>query len=406
MRFPDSYRLLGIFVSLWPTTPATAVVLTPAEAETRAVQTNPDVAAARFRIEEARGKLTGSGRKPNPELQVESTLNTTIKEGSLAFGWVQKFPRAARLQQEKIVSQTLVETAEAEVKVAERQLALQVRGLAVKMLALQEQQALLRKQQANAAELAEFANKRVATGEGSETDAVQFELEAQQIEVESLQLASEQEGVLGDLRSLLAMPPAEPLEISGTLASPHGATAVSPAARPEVLVAERNLLTAEQLVDLEKMRRREDISGGIFAGWQRSEDVPEGFDNNGMIGMRMSIPLPFWNKNEGKIQEVTASAARLATEKQALVQRLAAEAATAQKRMEVLTLLIKQIDKTLLPKATDLESKLAEFYKSGQAPLTDVLRARDKRLQLEKSRLAAVRDYHLVRSALGLDPIR
>ncbi len=400
-----TFRLL---LGLFGTTPLCGLLcaaeLTPAEAAARARKANPDLTAARLRIDEARGRLTGAGRRPNPEMQIESMLNTNASEGSLAVGWVQKFPKASKLRMERQVSQTLVDAAEAEVQAAERQLTIQVRLLAVKLLALHSQQALRAKQEANAKELAEFAAKRVATGEGAETDAAQFELEAQQIAVEALQLATEQESARAELRSLLGMAIAEPLEIRGTLATPVMPSGLPPTAtRPELIAADLNATAAQQGVDLEKMRRRDDASGGLFAGWERSEDAPEGFSHEGMIGVRISIPLPWWNKNEGKIQEATATAARLAAERQALSQRLTQEASSATTQMKMLLHLVTQIDQTLLPKASALEDKLSGFYKSGQTPLTDILRARERRLQLEKSRLNALRDFHLLRASLGLE---
>ena len=46
-----------------------------------------------------------------------------------------------------------------------------------------------------------------------------------------------------------------------------------------------------------------------------------------------------------------------------------------------------------------IEEKLNGFYKQAQpgAQLSDVLRAREKRLALEQARLDALRSYHLAR---------
>ncbi|RYG27775.1 MAG: hypothetical protein EON93_19830, partial [Burkholderiales bacterium] len=48
---------------------AKSLTLTPQQAAEYAVRHNPSLAAARLRIEEARGRLQNSGRLANPELE-------------------------------------------------------------------------------------------------------------------------------------------------------------------------------------------------------------------------------------------------------------------------------------------------------------------------------------------------
>jgi cobalt-zinc-cadmium efflux system outer membrane protein len=268
---------------------------------------------------------------------------------------------------------------------------------------LDAQKALRDKQLANAKELADFATRRAESGEVSGLEAAQFELEANQVAVETLQLEAEKIGVLGELRPLLGLGSEKPFRLIGALASPQpSAPAPSVESRPEYQAAEQNERAAAQGIELEKARRRDDFSAGFFAGAERSEDAPDGLQNDGLIGFRVSIPLPLWNKNEGKIQEASATAARLRQEKEALAVRLTTEAGAARSKMQALAKLVSEIDKSLLPQSAALEEKLRGYYSSGQTSLTEVLRARDKRLQLERTRLEVLRDYHLAQASLGL----
>lgn len=374
-----------------------------AAAEEQARRHNPELAAARWRIEEARARLVDAGRRPNPELLIEAGHTVDFHEGELMVGVMQKFPAAAKLSLEKYVSQALIEAAESETRVVERRLLVSVRQLVVQALVLDAQKDLRVKQLANAKELAGFAAARAGAGEGSVTEAVQFELEVHQLEIELLQIEAEKLGVLGELRPLLGLGDGNPIRLIGSLASPELPGGVPGAdTRPEYQAAAQHERAAEQSLALEKARRRDDLSAGLFIGGGRSEDAPNGLGNDGLVGIRISIPLPLWNKNEGKIQQASATAARLRKEKESLAARLAAEAGTARSKMLVLARLVKEVDASLLPKSLELENQLQGFYVSGQAPLTDVLRARDKRLQLERTRLDALRDYHLAQASLGL----
>jgi cobalt-zinc-cadmium efflux system outer membrane protein len=59
--------------------------------------------------------------------------------------------------------------------------------------------------------------------------------------------------------------------------------------------------------------------------------------------------------------------------------------------------LVTALDTQLLPKAADIEKQIQQQYSSGQSPLTEVLRARTRSLELQRQRLDALRDYHLAR---------
>ena len=78
--------------------------------------------------------------------------------------------------------------------------------------------------------------------------------------------------------------------------------------------------------------------------------------------------------------------------------RIRAEIASAHAEMNAQAALVAATSSTLLPKAAEVEKRLLDQYKQGQSTIQDMLRARDKRLQLERARLDALRDYHLARA--------
>jgi outer membrane protein TolC len=135
----------------------------------------------------------------------------------------------------------------------------------------------------------------------------------------------------------------------------------------------------------------------LFAGAERMEDVPEGYDNDAIIGLRFKFPLPFWNKNEGAIQEAEARKQRMEMETAALGRGIRLEAEAARSEMEQWSQMIAEIDSTLLPLAEE-QNQLAETtYRNGQGEIQSVLRAREKRLQLQATRLDALREFHIAR---------
>lgn len=360
-----------------------------------ALKNNPDLAAARWRIDEARGRLLQAGRLSNPALQSTFQQHTRGREHEVEVVLEQRFPVTARLRLEKSVSQSLIAAAEAELRNAERLLASQVQTLAVRWLALGERAKLDTAQLGNSKELLNFTEKRIGTGEASPVDAAQVRLEAQQIEAQALNTRLQRTSLMGELRPLLGVGPDALVEITGELVSP--AASASGVTRPDLKAAEFSTQAAMQNTQLQKAARNEDIGIGLVMNHGRTEDAPEGLQNDTFLGLQFTIPLPFWNRNEGRIAEAEATARRLEAEELALKQRIASEAATARAERDAIARLLEAYDQRLVPEAQKLAGDMRRYYEAGQSSLTDALRARDRLLQLERERLDARRDLELAR---------
>jgi outer membrane protein TolC len=383
-------------ILLFATVMASAVTVPLDRAPAYAVAHNPQLAAARLRIDEARGRLRQAGRLANPELEAEYRQNVHTSENAFDFAFKQKFPVTGRLRLEKAVSTAQLAAAEAEFRDAARRLAAEVRTAAVQYLAARDRRVLLERQLANSRELNDFMSARAKQGEAPLTDAQQVDLEGAQLTAEIMRLEAEQAVAVATLRPLLGTAPQASVEITGTLAEPNPADWRAAAGeRPDLTAAQQQARAAQQEAALAKAQRWEDIEVGVLAGYDRAEDAPEGLQKDTMVGLRFSLPLPFWNRNEGRIAEANAAAARAGEEADALAARLAAEAVGTRAELRALAKLAVQLDAVLLPKADQIETQLRAAYGNGQASLTEVLRARDQRLQLRRQQLDALRDYHL-----------
>ncbi len=379
---------------------AAEVTLSVETAAAYAIQHNPALAAARFRIEEARGRLEGAGRLSNPEAEFEFQQNPRKPERSFGVAWMQKFPVTSRLRLEKAVSRAELAAAENEIRDQERRLAGEVRAAAVGLLAIAQERELRTQQIVVSDELASFMSKRVQSGEASVVDAAQVELESKQLGTQLLQLDVTKATLLGTLRPLLGVRASDTVAISGTLSEPtplpeKGAKV---SARGDYLAAQATAEAARQNVELAKARKWEDIGVGLTAERSRAEDAPDGFESDTMLGFKVSLPFPLWNKNEGAIREATAAAKRAEREIDAVAAQIRAEAAAARGEMAALAKIIADIDSKLIPAARQIEDQLRSNYAAGQVTLPEVIRARGRRFELETQRLTALRDYHLARA--------
>lgn len=397
-------KLVQIFLLLVPLllstgSQAAAITFTLESAVRHALTNNADLAAARLAVDEARSRLELAGRWSNPELETEIKPNVGGREGSFTVGFSQKFPLTSRLRRERTLSRAQVAVAEAEVREFERRLALEVRTAGVRLIALESHASLKAKQLENSRALGAALRKLVTTGEGGELAAAQLDLESAQLATLGLQADAERAELAGHLRLLLALPPDAGLRLDEPLDDPMSVSdsAVDPAKRTDYLAAQARIEAARRNVELAQAQRWEDVSIGLFGEVERWKDDPVGMKTEGMVGLRISLPLPLWNQGRGAEAEAAVAANRREKETEALARRIRSEAAISRDQMNAAARLAKSVAEDLLPKARQIEERLAKLHSEGQAPFTDVLRARERRLQLEASALDARRDYHLAR---------
>jgi cobalt-zinc-cadmium efflux system outer membrane protein len=375
-----------------------AVVVSLASVGARIHTQNPDLAAARLSVREAAGRLRQSGRLANPDLESSVERHPDSREGKVEIGLSQRFPVTSRLRLEREVSLVEFKSSEAEVREVERQLIGQARETLVKVMAARERRELLREQSAVATRFAEFLSEVAAKGEGSPLDASQAKLEAATHAMEMRQLSASEMALIGELKPLLGMGPEDALHIDGTLPEPSLPRSVlDPSVRPDFQVATLAARAAAHGVDLEFSRRYDDVEGGLFAAAERTQDSPEGYKDEAILGLRFKIALPFRNQNEGAIQAAQAKQERKDKEVVALRRKIQLEAAAARAEMKEWAKMIHEINQTLLPLA-DAQSTLAEStYHKGQGEIQAVLRSHDKRFQFAAARLDAHREFHLAR---------
>ncbi len=383
--------------------PATVVTLNSISARVRSQ--NPDLAAARLTIDEAIGRMKNTGHLENPELQIGPRYNATSTERGLEIGLSQKFPVTNRLKLEKNVGVTEVESSRQEIREVENQLIGEARAAMVLVLAARERRDLLEQQSRLSSKLADFISDAAQRGEASNLDAGQARLEASRMITESRRIAAEERQAIGRLKPLLGMKPGEPLHVSGSLprlALPEGADAKM---RPAMEVARLAVIAAEQTAAIERTKRYGDLTAGVVAAAERNIDEPGGAENEGIIGIQLTIPLPLWNKNEGNIEAAEARAERRRKEALALHRNILLEAEAARAEMTEWAKLTAEIDQSLLPQAGEQGGLAEKSWRAGQADLTDVFRSREQGLELAVTRLDALQNFHLARvryeTALG-----
>jgi cobalt-zinc-cadmium efflux system outer membrane protein len=358
---------------------------------------HPMLQAARLSIEEARGRKLAAGRLANPTLESSFQNESRTSPRTMLFAIDQSFPITKRLTLEKQLSSQLVTAAEFEVRDVERRLIAEARGLAVQIIALDQQRALRQQQRELAQKLADFVKERASKGELSPLDAAQAQVDAQRLGLEARKLETQRTSLIGALKPMLGIEPADTFGLRGTLPALVMPGAIPWQRRADFQLAQTKITAAQMEAELARSKRMQDVSAGFFAS-RENQGQPDGRrEDTGFVGFRFSIPLPFWNRNQGEIAEKNAASERQRLEAEALGKQIASEADTARKEMQANADLVRETRDKLLPLVVEQMQKLEKAYESGQADLLSVLRARDQRLQLESAALDAIRDFHLAR---------
>jgi len=386
------------FIALSCSITASAVTLTLSDIGPRVRASHPSLKAARMSVEEARARSLGAGRLTNPTAGIEFQNESRVSPRATTFSIDQAFPFTRRLSLEKRLTSQLLTAAELEVRDAERRLIAEAQSMAVQLLSLNQQRALRQQQTALAAKLSEFVKGRANAGELSALDAAQAQVDAQRLLVEARKLENQSVSLLGMLKPMLGLSPSDTLTLAGSmppLTLPSSGAGWTQ--RADFQLSQTKIAAAQTDAELAKARKWQDVTAGFFAAREQQDVTPRNTERTGFVGFRISLPLPFWNRNQGEIAEKAASAERARLESDALSQMIASEADTARKEMLANADLAKDTRDVLLPLVIEQTSKLEKAYESGQTDLLTVLRAREQRLELESAALDAVRDFHLAR---------
>lgn len=360
---------------------------------------NLRIQADRWRIQEFQARLRGAGRWQNPEIEADYQDSPESIEFSGGIGFSQKFPLTSRLRREKAAAASLLAAASSDFVDRERLVIAEAKTVAVEILALKAQKQLRNKQLKIARELTSFVKEAGAKGEVSLLDAGQASLAETQLELEIHHLDHEANRIESNLKSLLGLEPSENLKIEGELPLPEGIAAgmADVASRPDYQAALKRAEAAAQEIQIETLKRWKDVTLGLFVRNSRQEDAPMGFDMEPRIGIRLSVPLPLWNKNEAAVEEKTAKASRLKQTARALEGEIRNEAAESSATMTILAVHFEEIQRELLPAARRHSREVEAAYKKGLVDLQTFLQAQRQRVDIEIRLLDAARDYSLAR---------
>ncbi len=365
--------------------------LTPTFAAVEALRASPDLAAAYAAIDAARGRLIQAGLWPNPALALTGRSDFALQnEGERAIGvdLAQRFPIAGRIARAQDVARVDVALALAEAREFERVLIGEVRRTAYSLAALDEaiesRESVIR----TAEELTHAATRRRRAAEVSDADVNLLEIELARFEQEKRRLELDRAVVAIRLNQLLYRPVDSPTAISVSLdesafdvSQATDELAKAAARRPDLEGIRLDSDRARADAQLARAESWEDWT--IGAGYESDRQVfrneppsdPIGVKRDDFLGVAVSVPLPLWNRNQGRVVEAQANERRARARLAARERAVEAEIEAARRRATELSHVAREYHESLLPRSRQNVDLLERGYRQGLVAITTLVQA-------------------------------
>ena len=362
-----------------------------------ALESNPELSAARREIEAAEGARIQAGAFQNPTLSVEmedqrrETRTTTfLLSQPLELGG----KRGARMD----AADRAIEVARVQLEAKEADLRASVTAAFFATLISQERVRLAQASLDLANMGSQAAGKRVIAGKVSPVEETKAKVAEANVRLELVQARGELQTNLQLLRSLTVRASGIETVDGNALAVPQplpaGAVEERLANSPSMRQACLEVQRLGALSDLERAKRLPDIT--LSAGAKRAQEIGR---NQVVIGI--SVPLPIFDTNRGNIVEALRRKDKAEDDARALELRLRADVGAARQRYLTASSEVTALLREILPGAQSAFDAATRGFELGKFSYLDALDAQRTLLQARSQYLRSLADAH--RSITDLD---
>lgn len=405
MRFRLRLSLLPLL--LFVLLPAHAAPLTLPQAETRLLQSNHAVVAARRALEGATADIAIAGQAPNPTVSYSATdysPRTGIGRGSLGEKRLdqtvqiqQQFERGNRRELRRTGAEALAQAATADYAEARRQQRLALHQAWFDWLAAAEKKRLL----AETAELYKrgmvATNLRLRLGDVSRVETSRLRIEALRAENEARGAIAEYDKARTEVAFLLGETDATQLEPAVDWPSLSEAMLAGNDPlldeRPDVRAANSRVQASDRRRELARSLTTRDITVG--AQVERDPAVISGVT----YGLTVSVPLFVRYGYEGEKARAESDYYAALEDGERIRQNVAVQIERARADLAAATERLQRIESETLPQAREVGTASEFAYKKGALNLTDLLDARRILRAVELEAVAARADHAKARAA-------
>ena len=324
---------------------------------------NPNLAKAAADVEVARGRAVQSGLYPNPVVQGGAT-QAAGNESQYYFGLSQEIVTRHKLQLNQAASQREVYQAEFAFVRIRFDLLTSVRDGFYRTLASQRRVEVLTKLVEITRKSAEAAERMRLVGETSKADLLLFEIELEKAEVALENSEAQLAALRKQLAATIGLRSMKVDRLLGNFtASLHDT--IDPILVEGYVSYNADVQIAEQEIERSRLvLRRAQVEPfpnvTVYGGYQY-QVVP--IHDMGLFSA--SVPLPFWNRNQGNIASAHASLHRASANVNQVQNQIARQMAEWSGRYQIADQQVRRFEDRIIPKAREAVTIIQGAFENG-----------------------------------------
>jgi len=354
---------------------------------------NPDLILIRAMIRKTTSERISAGIKENPELELEGEANTEDTEDT-AFELGVDFPllRGDKIKYRKALVEARIDALEIEYELRKWEIRNHIRhayrDITIRRERIDLIQAIIKENQ----QILQVATNRQKRGEVSDIDLNQIELSILEEKQELESLNQDYREDLNELSKTMNYPLDDSVKISTTFPKQRKIEKLETLIQLydrmlQARLANAEIDTARRALALEKANAKQDWKIGAFYLRENEDDVNSG-------GIRLSIPLPWRDRNQGGIAEANAELAGSIDQARAKKQQFTNELRTSYKKMITRKAYLGKIETANVSKFKEFQDNVEKAYAQGKAEIFEVMQVRLQRLRLGQQVVDAREGYY------------
>lgn len=367
-----------------------------------ALANNGELKALRAEMEVARAGLERAVLFPNPTLELAGdtgSLTGSTDENTVSIGLSQEFLTGGKRAKRLSVAERETEAVHHQIADRERLLILEVKSTFFELILAQKRRELARRAIDLNGKLLEITRERLAAGDIPELEVNLARVEVARSEGRKIEAERVLNPLLARLKTLLGIPAEDEASFDGTperrplAITPDELTRLALENRPDLKNLDATRAKGDAEVELAEAERLPNVTVGFGYTYERSGlevgDI-EARDKDHLLGLKISIPLPVFDRNQAGIREARAR-------KQSAENRLEFARASVAREIEGDYARLAAAEKALdlyatgiLPQLEENLKLVQEAYQLGEVGILSVIEEQKKYIEVNDGYLAAL----------------
>ena len=359
-----------------------------------AERSHPLLTEARAQVEASAGRANQVGQFPNPDLiaRMESApfKGRTTGEAEYLAGISQTVPLSSRLSKAREAERFESDRRRHDLEATRRDLHKRVRSAFATALYQEKASQTQTEIVAGADKLAAATRARLNAGDAVAGDLARAEMELARTDLESNRIAAMRQQAVAGLAGSIGMPQLSIASLSGDLEAAFEIPTLESLSadlrtHPAIAASAAEIRSRQTRLDLAQAERIPDIKVELLYRRIQPEER-DGFD------LGISIPLPLFNRNQGRLREASAELAVAEARSRLVENDLAVRLSEAEAQFSLALSQARDLKEKILPLAETIRRAAEARYAAGDIDLGQVVQVQRDWAAIQLSYLESLRD--------------